>query len=125
MYTYDADGNIISPATFIERFGIEVDITFVPALVRAGFDVWSYGYGQMDNDDPGTFTVITEDDLDAWDDADDLPADWGPFAAGDRRVRRSTSVGSYFCEACGWSRVILWGEDAEDARIAHEGEVHA
>jgi hypothetical protein len=79
-YAFDAEDNIIPPATFIERFGIEVDITFVPGLVRAGFDVWSYGYGQMDNDDPGTFTVITEDDLDAWDDADDLPADWGPFA---------------------------------------------
>jgi len=40
-------------------FGPEVGSSSVPALVRAGVRVWSFGYG----DDPEEFTTIEEDDL--------------------------------------------------------------
>lgn len=45
-------------------------------LIEAGFEVWSFGYG----DDPAEFTTVDKADLDTFDSdiegADDL---WGPF----------------------------------------------
>ena len=58
-------------------FGPEVGSSSVPALVRAGVMVWSFGYG--DDDD---FTTIDESDLWAFEgetaDAD-VVASWAPF----------------------------------------------
>lgn len=64
-------------------FGDEVKREDVPALVRAGRDVWSFGYG----DDEDEFTTITEEDLWAWEGiphvntepAPDVVASWAPF----------------------------------------------
>lgn len=59
-------------------FGPEVGSSSVPALVRAGVRVWSFGYG----DDPEEFTTLDPDDLWAFD-GDDPDADvvrsWAPF----------------------------------------------
>ena len=59
-------------------FGPEVGSSSVPALVRAGVRVWSFGYG----DDPEEFTTIDAGDLWAFD-GDDPDADvvdsWAPF----------------------------------------------
>ena len=59
-------------------FGIEVSPNAVPALVEAGLDVWSFGYG----DDPEAFTTIGLDDLWAWQPremAGDVVRSWAPF----------------------------------------------
>jgi hypothetical protein len=55
-------------------FGEEVDPAQVPALVRAGNMVWSFGYG----DDPEAFTTISDEDLDIWD-SPKVVASWAPF----------------------------------------------
>ncbi len=55
-----------------------VETADVPGLVRAGVEVWSFGYGE-DNDDPG-FTTIEQSDLWAWDEGHEWMAEeWGPF----------------------------------------------
>jgi hypothetical protein len=62
-------------------FGPEVDPADVPALVRAGVVVWSFGYG----DDPDDFMTIEPSDLWAWEGIDEVDPDpytvesWAPF----------------------------------------------
>lgn len=69
-------------------FGPEVPAHEVPAMVRAGRLVWSFGYGAHDPeyDDEGRrlFTVIDRSDLWAWDERTQpegaaVVADWAPF----------------------------------------------
>lgn len=73
---------LIAPADFIARFGQEVPYEAVKPLVLAGWDIWSYAYGQEDNPDPGTFTTLDPSDLVDLDDddLDDALRAWGPFA---------------------------------------------
>ena len=64
-------------------FGVTADE--VPALVRAGREVWSFGYGWDSGDlEPGEYTTIEEDDLHWWEDvtveAIAVVDSWGPFA---------------------------------------------
>jgi len=61
-------------------FGREVPASDVPALVRAGREVWTFGYGR-DDDDEG-FTTLQLEDLWAFDGPEADPAivaDWAPF----------------------------------------------
>jgi len=70
-----------------ERFaliGPLVETADVPDLVRAGIEVWSFGYG-MDDEDDG-FTVIELADLWAWDEGHTWMAEeWGPFRIREQR----------------------------------------
>lgn len=57
----------------------------VPALVRAGKDVWSFGYGWDQGElEPGEYTTIDEGDLDWFDmntpEGRNVVDSWGPFA---------------------------------------------
>ncbi len=66
--------------TAFESFGELVDPQDVPALVRAGRSVWSFGYG----DEEGFFTTIDENDLWAWGDLSKVEGpgvvnSWAPF----------------------------------------------
>lgn len=65
-------------ADLAERFAVcgeEVSWDKVPALVRAGRDVWSFGY---DSNEDYDFTTISEDDLESFTDAASV-SDWAPF----------------------------------------------
>jgi hypothetical protein len=85
--TYDppTDGEL---ANRFESLGSLVDAADVPALVRAGIEVWSYGY---DADDPEMFTTLDKSDLWAFEpspeDSFDVEigaetvASWAPFRA--------------------------------------------
>lgn len=70
-------------------FGPRVEATYVPALVRAGYRVWSFGYG----DEADMYTTIDTDDLwrfvGALDEAD---ADWGPFRLDSDELDGATAV---------------------------------
>lgn len=87
-------------------FGPEVDSADVPALVRAGREVWSFGYG-VDGDED--FTVLYEEDLWAFEgeDADDaVVRSWAPFRVADPEGGDFTSGGwldpeSRPCPDCG------------------------
>ena len=63
--------------------------TLVPQLVRAGFELWSFGYG----DDPVEFTTIDIDSIgdDDFDDFSDSNAIWGPFRF-DRTLGGTTAL---------------------------------
>jgi len=81
---------MMTPEEAFITFGELVDPTDVPALVRAGRDVWSFGYGG-DTLQADEFTTISDTDLWAFeglghDEAPDEPygydavvASWGPF----------------------------------------------
>ena len=57
-------------------FGPRVEARYVPALVRAGYRVWSFGYG----DEIDVYTTIDTDDLWRFEQAlGEADADWGPF----------------------------------------------
>ena len=77
-YPYDLPVDPTDAERRFATFGPEVGSSSVPALVRAGVRVWSFGYG----DDPEEFTTLDPDDLWAFD-GDDPDADvvdsWAPF----------------------------------------------
>lgn len=74
MKTFDFTPGIETEA--FATFGPRACARDVPALVRAGYSVWSFGYG----DEVDMYTTIDTDDL--WrfeDDLHEADADWGPF----------------------------------------------
>lgn len=63
-------------ARFAKLGEAEVDADMALALIKAGYEVWSFGYG----DDPAEFTVVDEDDVEVFeDDVEDAAHSWGPF----------------------------------------------
>lgn len=62
-----------------------VDASEVPDLVRAGVEVYSFGYGWDQGDlGPGEYTTISDEDLDFFEGpfpSPDVVDSWGPFAA--------------------------------------------
>jgi len=75
-----AEERAVSAAVFA-RFGELVQPGEVPALVRAGREVWSFGYGS-DDLEPDEYTTLNEDDL-VWFDGSPIGRavvkSWAPF----------------------------------------------
>lgn len=59
-----------------ETFGEEVSWDKVPELVRAGREVYSFGYG---SDEQHDFVTISESDLDIFEWGEAYILDWAPF----------------------------------------------
>lgn len=57
-------------------FGDEVSWDKVADLVRAGRDVWSFGY---DSNETTQFATISEEDLEYFEWGEDYVSDWAPF----------------------------------------------
>lgn len=62
-----------------KTFGEEVSWDKVPELVRAGREVWSFGYGRMQIDMEDDFTTIDEDDLEIFKMGEAYVSEWAPF----------------------------------------------
>src|SRR5574337_1267343 len=69
-------------------FGPRVCARDVPALVMAGYSVWSFGYG----DEVEVYTTIDPDDLWRFREAlEEADADWGPFRLDARELPDGTT----------------------------------
>ena len=85
LVTYGLPVNPTPEEHAFATFGPEVGAASVPALVRSGVRVWSFG----DGDEAGEFTTIDADDLWAWSDDDGaaVVASWAPFRVDAETVR--------------------------------------
>jgi hypothetical protein len=89
-----ATGETVAEAlTRFETIGESILPAAVPGFLRAGFEVWAFGYGE----DPYVFETMTIDDIESWDEPDEARQMWGPFRIdlGAAEDRKSDSFARY------------------------------